>query len=245
MKAALLALGALLLVAADERVPGYLDGKAVPDLMRVLPAPPEAGSPRAQDDVATFLSTRKTQGSDRWTLATRDVTDDRFTAFSCAMALKLNANSAPRLAALFVRMSDGGMVGRAKTGFAAKRPYLSQPGEICEAKTAHLANNGDYPSGHTSTGWSTALVLAELIPERATEILRRGRIYGESRFVCGSHSRSAVEAGFLAGASLVARWHAEPAFRADMDAARAELAALRGKAPAPEAERCRIEASAV
>nr|WP_281393206.1 phosphatase PAP2 family protein [Sphingomonas xinjiangensis] len=158
--------------------------------------------------------------------------------------MKLNAKSAPKLAALFARMSDGGMTGRAKTGFAAKRPYLSQPGEICEARTEHLAGNGDYPSGHTSTGWSTALVLAELVPERATEILRRGRIYGESRFVCGSHSRSAVEAGFLAGAALVARWHAEAAFRADMEAARVELATLRGKAPAPDGDRCRIEAAA-
>lgn len=244
MKAAALALGALLLVAAGDRVGGYLDGKAVPDLMRVLPAPPEPGSPRAADDRATFQTTRALHGSDRWTLATRDVTDDRFTAFSCALGMKLDAKSAPRLAALFARMSDGGMVGRAKTGFAVKRPYLSQAGEICEAKTAHLAGNGDYPSGHTSTGWSTALVLAELVPERATEILRRGRVYGESRFVCGSHSRSAVEAGFLAGASLVARWHAEPAFRADMDAARAELAGLRGKAPAAEPGRCRVEASA-
>lgn len=244
MKAALLAVSALLLVAADGRVAGYLDGKPVPDLMRVLPAPPQPGSARAEDDRATFQATRALQGSARWTLATRDVTDDRFTAFSCAMGMKLDAKSAPKLAALFSRMSDGGMTGRAKTGFATRRPYLSQDGEICEPKTAHLAGNGDYPSGHTSTGWSTALVLAELVPERATEILRRGRIYGESRFVCGSHSRSAVEAGFLAGASLVARWHAEAAFRADMDAARVELAGLRGTAPAAEADRCRIEGAA-
>jgi acid phosphatase (class A) len=244
VKVAVLALSTLLLVAADQPVAGYLEGKLVPDLMRVLPAPPEPGSARAQDDRATFASTRILQGSDRWTLATRDVTDDRFTAFSCSLGMKLDARSAPKLAALFTRMSDGGMVGRAKTGFAVKRPYLDQPGDICEVKTEHLASNGDYPSGHTSTGWSTALVLAELVPHRATEILRRGRTYGESRFVCGSHSRSAVEAGFLAGASLVARWHAERMFRADMDAARAELAALRGKAPAAEADRCRVEASA-
>lgn len=244
MKVAVLALSALLLVPADQPVAGYLDGAAVPDLMQVLPAPPQAGSPRAQDDRATFASTRVLQGGDRWTLATRDVSDDRFTAFSCSLGMKLDATSAPKLAALFARMSDGGMVGRAKTGFAAKRPYLDQSGDICEAKTEHLARNGDYPSGHTSTGWSTALVLAELAPDRATEVLRRGRTYGESRFVCGSHSRSAVEAGFLAGASLVARWHAEPMFRADMDAARAELAGLRGKAPAADAGRCRIEASA-
>jgi acid phosphatase (class A) len=118
------------------------------------------------------------------------------------------------------------MVGRAKDSLAVRRPYLDQPGEICEPKTAHLAGNGDYPSGHTSNGWSTALVLAELMPGRATEILRRGRQYGESRMICGSHSRSAVEAGYMAGAVIVSQLHASADFRHDMDRARAELASL-------------------
>lgn len=244
MKSAVLATAALLLVAADQPVRVYLDGQPVPDLMQVLAPPPEPGSPRAIDDRDTFLQTRAEKGSDRWTLATRDVTDDRFTAFGCAMGMKLDARSAPALGRLFDRMSDSGVVGRAKSGFAVRRPYLDHPGEICEPKTEHLAGNGDYPSGHTSSGWSTALVLAELLPDRATEILRRGRIYGESRFICGSHSRSAVEAGFMSGASLVAAWHATKDFRTDMDAARAELARLRANAPAPEADRCRIERSA-
>ncbi|WP_260598924.1 acid phosphatase [Sphingomonas endolithica] len=244
MKAAVLSLVALLLAAADQPLPGYLDGKPVPDLLQVLPAPPRVGSPRAADDLATSRATRALQGSDRWRLASDDVTDDRFTVFSCALGMKLDARSAPKLATLFARMNDGGMVGGAKSGFAVRRPYLDQPGAICEAKTDHLARNGDYPSGHTSTGWSTALVLAELVPERATAILRRGRIYGESRFICGSHSRSAVEAGFLAGSSLVAAWHSTPEFRADAGAARAELAALRGVASSPNPDRCSREAKA-
>jgi membrane-associated phospholipid phosphatase len=238
-----LALGALLLVAADRPLPGYLEEQAVPDLMRVLPKPPAAGSPRDLDDAATFRRTRALRGGERWALATSDVTDDRFTVFACAMGMKLDAARAPALARLFARMGDAGMVGRAKDGFAVKRPYLKQTGEICEAKTAHLGGNGDYPSGHTSNGWATALVLAELMPSRATEILRRGRIYGESRFACGSHSRSAVEAGYLSGAAVVAAWHGSAAFRADMDAARAELQALRD-APAADARQCHREANA-
>lgn len=241
MKLAIVSLAALLLIAADRQAPGYLDGKLVPDLLQVLPAPPRAGSARAADDRATFRATRALEGSDRWVLAKADVTDDRFTVFSCALGMKLDPRSAPRLATLFARMSDGGMVGRAKREFAVRRPYLDQPGAICEAKTDHLAHNGDYPSGHTVTGWSTALVLAELMPERATAILRRGRIYGESRFICGSHSRSAVEAGFMAGGALVSVWHGSAEFRADMAAARAELATLRGASAALDQDRCRRE----
>ena len=134
-------------------------------------------------------------------------------------------------------MADQNMVGRAKDGFAVRRPYLNDDLPICEPKTAHLAANGDYPSGHTTSGWSAALILAELIPDRATQILQRGREYGESRYICGSHSRSAVEAGFMAGSVLVATLHTSPAFRRDMDAARTELA--RAASKAPDATRCR------
>ena len=195
------------LLAADRAPPRYLDGMSVPDLTRVLPAPPVAGDPRNLQDRATFA-------------------DDRFTAFACAVGQHLDARRVPALARVFVRMSDGGMVDRAKAAFAVRRPYLDRPGAICEPRTAHLAENGDYPSGHTSNGWATALILAELMPERATEILRRGRQYGESRFICGAHSRSAVEAGYLAGAAIVSQLHARADFRRDMDRARQELAGL-------------------
>lgn len=223
MRRLLLAALPLALIAADQPPKPYLTARQMPDLTRILPAPPTSGDPRAADDRETFRATRSLAGTPRWTVATRDVTDDRFTVFACAIGRKLDARSAPAIARIFARMGDGGMVGRAKDGLAVRRPYLDQPGAICEAKTAHLAGNGDYPSGHTSNGWSTALILAELMPDRATQILRRGRQYGESRYICGSHSRSAVEAGFMAGAVLVSRLHADQAFRTDMDRARAEI----------------------
>jgi membrane-associated phospholipid phosphatase len=214
------------LVAADRPPAPYLVDAAAPDLVRILPPPPSPGDPRNLDDRATFAASRALVASPRWRRATSDVTDDRYTVFACAMGMKLDAAKTPALARVFARMGDGGMVGRAKDTLAVRRPYLDQPGEICEPKTAHLAGNGDYPSGHTSNGWSTALVLAELMPGRATEILRRGRQYGESRMICGSHSRSAVEAGYMAGAVIVSQLHASADFRHDMDSARAELASL-------------------
>lgn len=217
---------AFALLAAADAPRDYLMPADMPDLTVILPVPPAPGSPQAAADQATFRATRSLAGTPRWKLAAADVTADRFDTFADAIGKRLDAASAPALARVFARMGDGDMVGRAKRSFATPRPYLGGDQPICEAKTAHLAGNGDYPSGHASSGWSTALVLAELMPERATAILRRGREFGESRYVCGSHSRSAVEAGFIAGAVLVARLHASPEFRRDMDAARGELRSL-------------------
>jgi acid phosphatase (class A) len=220
----------------------YLRNRSMPDLMQVLPAPPKPGSPQDLNDRATFRETRALLGTPRGDMATRDVTDDRFTVFACAIGRKLDAKSSPALTRIFARMSDQSMVGRAKDGFAVKRPYLKDDLPICEPKTEHLASNGDYPSGHTTSGWSAALILAELMPDRATQILRRGRQYGESRYICGSHSRSAVEAGYMAGSVLVAMLHGSAEFRRDMEAARAEL--LHGESSAPDTAQCTIEADA-
>jgi membrane-associated phospholipid phosphatase len=226
--------------AADKALP-YLQSVAKPNLMQILPPPPASGSPGDADDRATFRETRKLQGSERWKLATSDVTTGPFQTFACAMNMQLDAARAPALARVLDRMGGGMIVDPVKKGYARRRPYLDDPLPICEAKTAHLAGNGDYPSGHTTGGWAQALVLAELMPERATPILQRGRVFGESRYICGAHSKSAVDAGFMAGAVVVSSLHASPEFRADMDAARAELAQLRATAAVPNRGTCQAE----
>jgi acid phosphatase (class A) len=50
--------------------------------------------------------------------------------------------------------------------------------------------------------------------------------------VCGSHTVSAVQAGFVNGAAWVAALHGSADFRADMDAARIALAAAAKTQPA-------------
>ena len=48
------------------------------------------------------------------------------------------------------------------------------------------------------------MILAELEPDRASDILVRARAYGESRVVCGVHNASAVEGGRIIAAAMVA-----------------------------------------
>ena len=57
--------------------------------------------------------------------------------------------------------------------------------------------------------------------------------YGESRNVCNVHWYSDVVQGRVMAAGTVARLHAEPAFRADLEAAKAELAAVRSQNLSP------------
>ncbi|WP_010546343.1 acid phosphatase [Sphingomonas elodea] len=240
------AVAALMLAAPQSPDTGaYLAPEAYPDGMAILPPPPPPGSAAAALDLKIFRDTRRLAGTQRWQIATDDVTNDPLRRNACAMHMVLDARRAPALAHLLDRAATGPVVSRVKAAYQVPRPYLRTNGEICEPKTAHLAGNGDYPSGHTANGWMEALILAEVMPERATAILARGRAYGESRAICGSHSRSAVEAGFMAGAVVVAALHGAPAFRRDVEAARAEVAALAASAPRPDERTCAAEAHAL
>ncbi len=230
-------------VSAPSR--DYLTPEATPDGVRVLPPPPRPGGPQAAADAGVFVATRKAEGGARWALATSDVKTDAFDHFACALGAKLTRDLAPATARLLDGAGAGGVVDQAKYFYRTPRPYLSGTSKICEAKTAHLADNPDYPSGHAAGGWMEALILAELAPDRATDILARGRAFGESRLVCGSHSLSAVEAGWMAGAAATAALHAQPAFRQDLEAARAELPRARAAAPPPNPAACRAETAAL
>lgn len=235
----------LAIETVDPTSNGYLSPEATPDGVRILPPPPAAGSPMATADRQVFAGTRKLQGTPRWAVATSDVHSGAFEHFACALGVTLTPRTAPALAHLLDRADTAGIVDPVKYYYHVRRPYLGTKAPICEPRTAHLAGNGDFPSGHTAGGWMEALILAELAPDRATAILARGRAFGESRLVCGAHSLSAVEAGWLAGAAATAALHGSAAFRADLEAARAELATLRANAPAPDSKTCRAEAKAL
>ena len=223
----------------------YLSPEATPDGVRILPPAPVVGSPVAMADHRVFAATRRLRGSPRWTVAASDVETGAFEHFACALGARLTPQTAPALARLLDRAGTAGVVDPVKQLYRQPRPYLGSTAPICQARTAHLAGNGDYPSGHAANGWMEALILAELAPDRASEILARGRAFGESRVVCGAHSRSAVEAGWLAGAATTAALHGSPTFRGDLEAARAEMASVRASTPAPDPAACRAEAAAL
>ncbi len=236
----------LILVSPAGAAPGpYLAPAMTPDGVRVLPSPPKPRGPVAEADRRLFIETRKLQGSPRWAVATADVDNDPFERFACALGAKLSPDLAPAVARLLDRASAAGVVDAAKFHYRVPRPYLAGDAPICQARTQHLAENPDFPSGHAAGGWLEALLLAELAPDRATEVLARGRAYGESRVVCGAHSLSAVQAGWLAGAAANAALHGSPEFRADLDAARAELPSALAHAAKPDAQACAAEAAAL
>jgi acid phosphatase (class A) len=249
--AALATAGVLVLgagAAAQGAAGGYLGPDVTPDTVRILPPPPAAGSPRYEADRRIFRETRALQATPRWTLATADADQGRFLEDqACALGAVLTPANAPRTLALLTRLRPdlSRAVTRPKDLYKHPRPYLTDPGPTCIAQTPSLAASPDYPSGHASFAWTVGLILAELAPDRATPILVRARAFGESRLICGVHTMSAVEAGRTNASALVAALHGSAAFRSDLDAARAEVAAARKAGPAPPVATCAAEAALI
>lgn len=223
----------------------YLSGPAVPDTLRILPPAPQAGDARYEADRQMFLSTRRLEGSPRWALATNDDNGGLYLKdLSCALGVELTRQNAPKYFGMFVRIARESTraTNVPKDALKRLRPFLIDKGATCIDQTGNVKDSYDYPSGHVTFSWSEALVLAELAPDRATQILVRARAFGESRLVCGVHNMSAVEAGRTNGSALVAALHGSAEFRADLEAARKEIAAVRASGPAPDPAQCAKEA---
>ena len=232
---------------AAPTLQGYL-GEAAPDTYKILPPAPVAGTTRYEADRTVYLATRSLKDTPRWALAQNDVNQAAILKdLSCAIGFDLTRANAPKTTTLIARVGRDVSLAtnRPKDIYKRQRPYLIDEGPICVEKTDALAKSPDYPSGHNTWGWTVGLIMAELAPDRATEILARAKAFGEGRLVCGVHNLSAVEAGRLNGSIVVAGLHGSEAFRRDLEAVRKEVAAARKAGPAPDPAACAKEAEIV
>ena len=210
------------------RLAGYLSAGDI-DGQTVIGPPPAPDSPRGKADRTIYLDTRALAGSPRWAQATRD--NDLWTGgalerYACALGRPINAAALPRTYHLLQRIElDARTVGTPpKDHFNRTRPLIGDDRPVCIKREDWMKTNASYPSGHAMAGWAWGLVLGELVPAKASGLMEAGREIGDSRVICGVHFQSDVEAGRMLGAAMVSREHANAAFRADLAAAKAELA---------------------
>jgi acid phosphatase (class A) len=114
----------------------------------------------------------------------------------------------------------------AKERFRRLRPYEIEP--RLEPCIGGVQGDLSYPSGHAAFGYSMALLLALMVPERTGQLQTRAEEFARQRMVCGVHFRSDLRAGRQAAEWLLADLAAVPSFRNEVRAATRELrAALR------------------
>ncbi len=216
----------------------FLEIDQVANSLDLLPAPPAEGSMRFEYDKARYEWGKEQRDTPRGAQASADANVDGNgvpMAFAEAFGYDITQDGTPEIYKLVVGMREdaGDLSTRAaKDHYMRTRPFAYFNEMTCNPRQQEeLSTNGSYPSGHTAIGWATALVLAEINPDRQNEILKRGFEMGESRVICGYHFQSDVDAARIVAAGVVARLHADPGFQAQLAKAKAEFANLQETAP--------------
>ena len=218
----------------EEQVNAYFTQGEMPDMMKFLPGPPDSTSVAFMNDVARYYWGKEMRHDpERAAQATRDAVyglETILTEFEEAFGMKVTKEDTPEIYKVLLEGTStcDSICTRPKREYMRRRPFMvfNEPTLYPEDEPA-LRLNGSYPSGHTLLGWSSALLMMEINPDRATEILARGYRYGENRLVVGAHWQSDTDAARLAASAAYARLHTSERFLEQMRKARAEYQQLK------------------
>lgn len=241
-----LGLGCILLLGACAGTPaavtssppavsneGYLTADELSRLAQAIPPPPAVGSTVDLADRAASEALAPLQGGDRWLLATAHAEVRPPIAlqhFDCALNMRLAGQPTPALNRLMARLfHDADHVAETVKARALRpRPVADDAQrEACQRLTDAARASPSYPSGTSAVATAYAEGFAALAPDRAPVVRRIGREIGVSRVICAMHYPSDVAAGEIVGQAVFQAAAATPAFAADLEAARAELSAVR------------------
>lgn len=213
--------------------PGYLTPADLTRLAAAVPAPFADGSAQEAADRAASDRYRALENGDRWLMATAHAElrpELALAHFDCAIGVRFGSTSTPRLTALFRKLvhdaNGAAEIAKART-FRPRPVGVDRRRPACQRLTEAGRASPSWPSGSAAVGAAYGAALAVVAPDRAEAVRAIGHQIGVSRLVCGMHYPSGVVAGEVLGQAVFGEIAATPVFRADVEAARAELAQAR------------------
>lgn len=202
----------------------------LPDGRRILSEPVDTASFRYYGDVAQYMEAKGKRATGRGEQAKADADcslDALLMVFSGALGIKIDAKSAPKLTALITETRNAMQANAAALAASAKfrkRPYV----QLGEAPFAGVydSKTSSYPSVESEICWGVGLVLTELAPGRANDLLTAGFRMGESGIITGQHWATDIIAARIMAAATVAHLNSVYSFSKLLDEARAEYSSL-------------------
>ena len=195
------------------------------DASHFLPPPPGQDSAMTSKELAELRAIAASSSAEEKAAAAKDAKDETPDIFNGVIGFDIATKPETSKLLSMVAEEEDTDSKVAKAYFHRLRPYGADPSlKTCEpVKPGKAAKPNSYPSGHATLAFSMGVVLADLMPAKSQAILARSGQYAERRLVCGVHYRSDIVAGQQFGTILALRLMENPAFRAQMEKARAEL----------------------
>ena len=174
--------------SAQSKAEPYFSFRELPNMLKWCPAPPDTvGAAFAYDIMQYMWGKEMRQNKERVEIAIRDATyslECIMQEFSEPLGLKMSEEETPEIYKLLKdsKATCENISNFPKFYYKRIRPFMRFHEHTATPQfEPDLRRNFSYPSGHTILGWCSALLLAEINPERADTILKRGMMYGESR----------------------------------------------------------------
>lgn len=202
------------------------------DLTTLLAPAPAPDSAITREDLRILLDLQATRTPEMVAMANADV-ERTLSRFSDVVGTDLSKARAPIANAFVDKATDdaAAVFMPAKAVWKRLRPYVQFP----QIKLVVPPEESySYPSGHAAFGMGTAIILANMVPEKAVEIFERGAQFGFERALAGVHYPSDVEGGRLSAVAILALMMRDPGFQSDLKAARAEVRGLLNLPPLPQ-----------
>jgi acid phosphatase (class A) len=199
------------------------------DLGQLLAPPPAPGSAEERNDLDAVIDASKNRSTGDAEQAHADGTISVL-RFADVLGAGFSAENLPFALPFFAQVASDAhaIVGVAKVDFDRLRPFIvdhriSPISNDPEATAAPHHRSGSYPSGHATFAYVTGILLAAMVPEKATEIFARAAVYAHHRLIAGVHYPTDIDAGRLAGTVIANVLLHDPRFLADFAKARSEV----------------------
>lgn len=183
---------------------------------------------RFYGDVARYEHAKSLRGTIQGMQAVQDInaySDNMTKIFGEVLLIEASEETTPAIFALIqkIRPRSVSVINQVKKLYFRNRPFveLDDPTPVPEVEEDYRYESS-YPSGHSCFAWSVALVLAEAVPERSRQILRRAYEFGYNRQIAGFHWATDIDAARLLACSLIAHMHTDVDFHDLIQAARAD-----------------------
>jgi acid phosphatase (class A) len=212
---------------AEDKAKPFTDAKEV-NLLNLLPPPPANDSAQTKTEVGQILTIQVTRTPEMEARAVADQEENVWRFSDVIDNPKFTKDNLPRFSAFFDRVveTEGAVVDPAKDVWKRPRPHMLYP-ELVKP-VVKLSKSGSYPSGHTTVGTLMGVVLSSMLPEKRDAIMHRAWEYGWDRVIGGIHYPSDIEAGRIAGVTIASTIMSHDDYKAEFEAAKAELRAALG-----------------